>query len=322
MITWTAVLVGLFALSSAQVQPRHDSISVAFAVDGKPAPCASFSVELHLEGEIIKPNQSGQHFDVPDVFKKPSKQWRDDQHVDVSLSCGGQTFVFPKLHPAFIRAGDWELGIAHPPYSMERFSRTSELEHGAWLSYLIFEGEPGVVTFVSQPDPPAEMEDSMKKEQPNASGERARNIAYALAVYGFEYGRNRDYLLLLLNNCLARPRESPENGECDGELLDFVTNLYWRGDDSLLAFLLQVADTRRDVIGEIGTFYSDLLDRRGAVVLESIEKLPTEKQKLICKLAYDDDLTIDSPKRDRVIAFLRGVGGEAATRCSKALSGL
>jgi hypothetical protein len=131
VITWTAVLVGLVAPSSAQVQPRHDSISVAFAVDGKPARCA----------------------------------------------------------------------------------------------------------FVSQPDPPAEMEDSMKKEQPNASGERARNIAYALAVYGFEYERNRDYLLRRLSNCLARPRESPENDECDGELLDFVTNLYWRGDDSLLAFL-------------------------------------------------------------------------------------
>jgi len=306
---------------AAQIQPHHDSISVAFVIDGKPTRCAAFSVELRFDGEMIKPNQAGQHFDVPDVFKKPSEQWRDDQHVDISLSCGGQTFVFPKVHPAFIRQGDWELGIARPPYSIERFRRTPELEHGAWLSYLIFEGEPGIVISVSQPEPPAEIADSMRREQPNASGERARNIAYALAVYGFEYQRNRDYLLLLLNNCLARPRESPENDECDGELLDFVTNLYWRGDDSLLAPLLQVADARGDVIGEIGTFYSDLLDRRGAVVIESIEKLPAEKQKLICRLAYEDDLSIDSPKRDRVVAFLRGAGGEAATRCSSGFGG-
>ena len=115
---------------------------------------AGHSVELRLDGETIRPNQSGQHFDVPDVFKKPAKQWRDDQLVDITLSCGGRTVVFPKLHPAFIRAGDWELGIAHPPYSIERFRRTPALEHGAWISYLIFEGEPGVVTFVSQPDPP------------------------------------------------------------------------------------------------------------------------------------------------------------------------
>lgn len=33
------------------------------------------------------------------------------------------------------------------------------------------------------------------------------------------------------------------------------------------------SDTRRDVIGEIVTFYSDLLDRRGAVALEAIGKL-------------------------------------------------
>lgn len=306
---------------SAQTQPHDDSISVGFAIDGKPTLCTPFSVELRFDGELIKPNKAGQHFDVPDVFKKPSEQWRDDQHVDISLSCGGQTFVFPKVHPAFIRGGDWELGIARPLYSIERFSRTPELEHGAWASYLIFEGEPGVVTFVSQPEPPAGMADSMRREQPNASGERARNIAYALAVFGFEYERNRDYLLRLLNTCLARPRESPETDECDGELLDFLTNLYWRGDDSLLAPLLRVADTRRDVIGQIGTFYSDLLDRRGSIGFESIEKLPAERQSLICKLAYDDDLSINSPKRDRVIALLRRAGDEAATRCSSAFGG-
>jgi hypothetical protein len=84
-------------------------------------------------------------------------------------------------------------------------------------------------------------------------------------------------------------------------------------------FLLQVADTRRDTIGEIGTFYSDLLDRRGAVVLESIEKLPVEKQKLICKLAYEDDLSIDTPKRDRVVAFLAGDrrrDGDSLLKCT------
>ena len=83
----------------------------------------------------------------------------------------------------------------------------------------------------------------------------------------------------------------------------------------------QVADIRWDIIGEIGTFYSDLLDRRGAVVFESIEKLPADRQKLVCKLAYEDDLSIDSPKPDRVITFLKRLGGEVATRCSSAFGG-
>jgi hypothetical protein len=321
VIICAAALVGLSGPATAQIQPHHDSISVAFAIDGKPTRCTAFSVELRFDGEVIRPNLAGQHFDIPDVFKKPPKQWRDDQHVDISLSCDGQTLVFPQQHPAFISAGDWELGIARPPYAIERFRRSFALEHGAWLGYLIFEGEPGVVTFAPQPDPPVDLVNSMRREQPDASGERARNIAYALAVFGFEYERNRDYLLLLLHVCLARPNESPEDEECDRELLDFITNLYWRGDDSLLAPLLRLADPRRDVIGEIGTFYSDLLDRRGAVGLESIEKLPPEKQTLSCKLAYEDDLSTDSPKRDRIIAFLKGTGGEAANRCSSALGG-
>ena len=159
----------------------------------------------------------------------------------------------------------------------------------------------------------------MRKEQPSSSGERARDIAYALAVFGIEYQTNRDRLLNLLGSCLSKPKESAEDDECGGELLDFVTNLYWRGDDALLAPLLQVADTRRDVIGEIGTFYADLLDRRSAVAFESIGKLPPEKQQLVCRLAYEDDLSADSPKRDRVMAFLRSAGGDVAARCSKAL---
>jgi hypothetical protein len=214
-----------------------------------------------------------------------------------------------------VKDGDWELGISRPPYSIERFRRTPELERGAWLSYLIFQGEPGVITFASQPDPPVELADSMVKEQRNASGQRARDIAYSLAVFGIGYPRNRDYLMSLLNKCLSRPKESAEDDECDGELLDFVTNLYWRGDDRLLLPLLRMADTRRDVIHEIGSFYSDLLDRRGALALASVGKLSADQQLLICRLAYEDDLNSDTPKRDRVLAFLRGAGGEVATRC-------
>jgi len=318
VIIWTALLLGLVLTEQAQSQ-LHRSISVSFTIDGKPADCTPFGIELRLNGEIIRPKESAQHFDVPDEFKKPSTQWRDDERVDISLSCSDHTFVFPNQHPAFVRAGDWDLGIARPPYSIEQFRRTRELEHGAWLSYLIFEGEPGVVTFVSQPDVPIDVADSMRKEQPSSSGERARDIAYALAVFGIEYQTNRDRLLNLLGSCLSKPKESAEDGECGGELLDFVTNLYWRGDDALLAPLLQVADTRRDVIGEIGTFYADLLDRRSAVALESIGKLSPEKQQLLCRLAYEDDLSTDSPKRDRVMAFLRSAGGDVAARCSKAL---
>jgi len=239
--------------------------------------------------------------------------------VDISFSCGEHTFSFPRQHPAFVRQGDWELGIARPLYAIERFSRTRELEQGAWLAYLIFEGEPGVVTFAPQPDPPVDVADAMQKEQSSATGKRARDIAYLLAVFGIEYERNRDYLMRLLSRCLSRPKESPEADECDSELLDFATTLYWRGDNTLLVPLLQMADSRRDVIGEIGTFYSDLLDRQKGTALAAIEELGADQQHLVCRLAYEDDLSNNRPKRDRIKAFLSKTGGDAAARCSSAI---
>lgn len=83
-----------------------------------------------------------------------------------------------------VQRANANLGHRQSSHSIERFRRTPELERGAWLSYLLFQGEPGVITFVSQPDPAVELADSIVKEQPNASGQRARDIAYSLAVFG------------------------------------------------------------------------------------------------------------------------------------------
>lgn len=125
----------------------------------------------------------------------------------------------------------------------------------------------------------------------------------------------------LLNKRTSPPKEPTEDDKCDGELLDFITNLYWRGDDQLIVPLLRMADTRRDVVFEIGSLYSDLLDPSGAVALASVGKLSADQQHLICTLAYEDDLNSDTPKGDRVLAFLRGAGGDVATRCLAAVQG-
>jgi hypothetical protein len=302
----------LNALSNAQ--PNH-SISVSFSIDGDRAQCNGFHVELGFNGASIKPKQSGQRFDIPDVLDRPASSWKDDQKVDVSLTCNGQTFVFPHQHPAFLQIGEWELGIALPLYAVRQYEYTHEFDRGAWLAYLVFESEPGVVTFSPQPNPPTELTDKLRSEQLKALPGRARDIAYVLAVFNVEYQKNRDYLLSSLISCLSRPKESPENGVCDSDLLSFAANLYWRGDSELLVPLLQVAESRRDVIGSIGTFYSDLLDRRGAIALNAMRELPDVKQQLVCKLADEDDLSVDSPKRQRIMAFLRGSKAEAVSQC-------
>lgn len=293
-------------------------ISVTFLVNGKPISCGNPTIKLRLDGRTIVPKRTDRGFVVPVVFNRKLTEWSPDRKADVTVSCGEYTLNFPKIDPFWVRPGQWELGIAYPPYWIERFGYLRAVEQGTWLSYFEFECDgcdPGVFTTISHPTPPGPLLASLRHEQPSSSGERARDIAYALAVFGTEYQRNRDYLLESLNACLSRPKESPENDVCDRKLLDYVTNLYWRGDSALLQPLLQIADSRKDVILEIGTFYADLLDRRTATTVDGLRELPPEKQRLICKLAGEDEYSIDEPELERVAGRLHAIGDETADRC-------
>lgn len=311
----TLVLPVIAVSAAAQAADPNSSISVTFAVDGKPVACDKLKVQLRLGGRSIVPKRSGQGFTVPAVFNKKALP---DDTVDASVSCGEYALRFPKLHRTWVRPGSWEIGVAYPPYWMDRFGGTTAVEQGAWLSYLEFECnecDPAVFTTISHPTPPASILAGLRREQPSASGERARDIAYALAVFNSEYQQNRDYLLGLMNSCLARSKDSLEDDECDGKLLHYVTNLYWRGDIGLLAPLLQIADIRHDVIFEIGTFYAHLLDRHTAAAVSEMQVLSVAKQATICPLAGEDDFSLDSPKFKRVAEHLHSIGGEVAERC-------
>jgi hypothetical protein len=314
LFLWSTLIV--VTMPSAFAQSQHEGmIALSFSVDGTPTPCDGFQIELRLGGDSLKPTQIGQSFEIPEIFKQAASRWRDDQRVDIILTCGGHTLVFPEQHPALVRNGGWELGFARPLYALREYGYTHEFDHGACLGYLIFEGEPGVLAFSPQTNPPHGLSDDLRKEQLNDSPGRARDIAYTLAVFKVDYPTNRDYLLSSLTNCLLRPKDSAENSVCDGDLFSFVANLYWRGDSALLVPLLQLTESRRDVIDDIGIFYADLLDRRGVVALNVLGELSGAQQQILCRLADEDDLRYDAPKRYRVMSFLRGAKGGAATRC-------
>lgn len=312
----------LASCAAAQQDGEQDQfIAVKFTVDGTAVPC-DLKVDLYSDSHHIVPERIAHGFVVPSHFRKQSSAPPPQKELDVGVICGEYSLHF-EVNPSWVSAGQWEVGIAYPTYAIERFRRSAGLERGAWLSYLISECngcDAGVVTMVAQPYPPAFVLSALQKEQPNASGERARDIAYALAVFNYQYQRNRDYLVSSLNRCLSRFRESPEDDVCNGELLDFITNLYWRGDDGLLALLLQIVDTRRDIILEIGTFYADLLDRRSAAVLQGLSILPNDKQELICRMAAQDELVMDSPEFERVRNRLRETHNDVADRCLAVLS--
>jgi hypothetical protein len=173
-----AVLLLSLPLSLAAQHDPNDSISVAFSIDGKLTDCADFQVELRLNGKKITPKHTAQFFLVPAIFKKPAKEWQESERVDISIACNGHSFVFSNQSPAFVESGSsWQLGMANPLYALKTYGYTHEFDRGAWLGYLIFEGEPGVVTFVSEPDPPTGRIGDLLAEQPSAKGEHARNIA-------------------------------------------------------------------------------------------------------------------------------------------------
>jgi hypothetical protein len=76
-----------------------------------------------------------------------------------------------------------------------------------------------------------------------------------------------------------------------------------------------MADSRKDVIHEIGRFYADLLDRHTATTVDELGKLAQEKQRLICQLAGEDEYSLDQPKFERVTQRLHGIGNQTANQC-------
>ena len=294
-------------------------ISLRFTIDRRPVPCAS-QVELRLAGRIIAAERTEHGFSAPAAFDKKSSEWSPDEWVEVTVACGGYRLTFPKIPPGWVRPGNWEVGIAFPPYWVEKFGYLKAVENGAWLSYLEFECDgcdPGVFTTVSHSTPPKSLVAKLRREQGASSGQRARDIAYALAVFKDNYIRNRDYLLESLKVCLARPKDSAEDDVCDGMLLNYLTNLYWRGDYLLLQPLLESADSRKDVINDIGTFYAHLLDRRTTAAINRLRALSPERQHLICELAGEDEYSMNEPELERVARQLHAIGDETANRCQQ-----
>ena len=309
----------LTAARGAAAQNRENTISVTFKVDDKTVACDDLKVELRVDRRLIPVQTTDHGFIVPDLFGKlyVSPRNRRKNNVDIDLSCGEYKFEFPGEYPARLQPGVWKLGIAYPPFRNDELGGVSQFQQGAWISYVIWECnkcEPALVTTLSHSDPPNSIVEGFRKEQSNASGESARDIAYALAVFKVEYDSNRDHLLSLLNGCLTKPKNSPED-VCDSNLGAYLINLYWRGDNGLLVPLLQVADSEDEAVESDGYFYSDLLERRTSEVLSALGALPVEKQKEVCKLAGKDDLSMNSPKEERVAKQLRAAGGEVAERC-------
>lgn len=307
---------------AAHSQENQPYISVTFSMDGKTAPCDDLKVELRLDHRLIPVKQIDHGFIIPSIFAKlyASPQSRKQSNIDIRLGCGGYSFDFPEQYPVRLLSGSWKFGVQYPTTWLIDSIESPLIEKGVWLSYLETNCDgcdPGVAQSISHADFPVAFVERLHQEQPSAWGEDRMTKTYALAVFNVEYQQNRDYLLSLLNICLSNPNRPAMEDICDNtKLYQYLANLYWRGDSGLLFPLLQAAgETQAGVVDGAGVFYADLLDRRPVEILKGLTGIPVEEQSIVCKLAGKDDLSFNSPKKERVAKQLRAIGGDSAAHC-------
>jgi hypothetical protein len=314
-----------FLVSVASGQPKlpsGDSIEVKFVVDGKTIPCSDLSLTLSIGNQEIVAVRTKDGFEVPQAILS---EYADDSsrrraNVEAKIACGEHSVIATGLYPAQVLPGNWEVGIAHPTSWFDSPAGAPEI--GTWVSYIVSECngcDPGIVISQVHPDVAQTEIQHLRDEQRESSGERARDVAYALAVFDSDYRINRDRLVTTLSQCLARPVNSPEDDVCNGRLVQYLANLYWRGDNELLLVLIEMAQRLDAMVDQAGTFFADLLDRRTQIALNELGSVSEEKQRLVCAMALDNDLGMDPPKLERVTSNLRRVGTETGRRCLDAL---
>jgi len=153
-------------------------------------------------------------------------------------------------------------------------------------------------------------------EQATATGKKARRIAFLLAAFGSDYGRNRDYLIDSLRGC-----SSPANKDCDEDDVQLLIALYGRGHKDALRPLLQFGKDSDGALAEmLGEFYSEVLRGTPDRFLRTIRPWSRRTQAQLCEMAGKADGGGMSAKDLRIVSRkLMAIGSESALRCLQAV---
>jgi hypothetical protein len=310
--------VALACGSTARGQASDRLVTVKFVVDGEVQQCYYTKIKLHIGRQLIRPKITKGGFSAPAVFDRlyANGQTRRTANIAADITCRDRTLAFDGLYPSWVKPGLWTVGVANPISWPRDWSYATQT--GFWSSYLESECngcDPGVVALQAQTEIPRAALSRLVVEQPHATDARARDIAFALAVWKYDAAGNTELLKGLFASCLKKAETDPEDDVCDDALLHELANLYWRGDDKLLPLLLRSAESKSRTAADIGYFSGDLLERRTVVALAALKDLGPDVQRAVCRTAGEDDFRINSPRTERVQEQLREVGGEVAERC-------
>jgi hypothetical protein len=121
----------------------------------------------------------------------------------------------------------------------------------------------------------------LKAEQAKATGTRAQQIAFLLAILGSEYEKNCSFLVRALKGC-----DSRLSHDCGWNTAAFVIGLFQRGDKKLLKPLLELGIKSDGALSEIlGDFYADTLVQETSEFLDDIRSLPMPIRRKVYFLA-------------------------------------
>jgi hypothetical protein len=315
-----AALCLIAAFVTAQAPTHRPIIKVTLSIDGESAPCDDLKVELRVGTHIVPVEQVDHGFIVPPIFAKlyASKRTRGKGNLSSSLHCGQYSFDFRGIYPAQVDSGTWELGIGYPPFWLKRQRHADALGTGTWVSFIDFATntcEPCVEQSLSHKKPPIGVIENLRNKQTKAWGVDAASTAFALAIFGVDYGKNRDYLSELLNSCLSSTYESKLKEVCNDEgVILFLESLYWRGDTGLLNQLLEAADSHAGAVGDIEMFYDDLIEHRPSDALSGMQTLTAVRRDAVCRLAGEDEGR-NSARFKTVVSNLSTAHNDIALQC-------
>jgi len=130
---------------------------------------------------------------------------------------------------------------------------------------------------------------------------------YLLATLGYGYERNRDELLRVW-------RKDGDDGT-----MELMIGLFDQGHKELLQPLLARYDGWNAATSEgLGTFYSDQLVKNPRDFLTALAMFPRRRQLYLCTAAGGTDGSGMGPSAERrVLANLKKIGGEVASRCAR-----
>lgn len=132
--------------------------------------------------------------------------------------------------------------------------------------------------------PKADAVNALTKAQASAMGPRADSIAFLLLLLGQNVDANRQRLFDSLREC----RPDPDN--CNDQVIEYLGNLYSRGDNLVIEPLLDAMPNADSVVAEeLGSTLEDMISGNARPFMTALARRTPAQQRAVCHLVAAGD---------------------------------